>query len=83
MQQSFGLEQMRLAFQKYVQDSDLQFKYFAEILGVELEEAKIVGNATVDIARAKRAANEQAGTETGSNGTGGQSPAAPDPGTAP
>jgi hypothetical protein len=81
MQQAFGLEQMRLAFEKYRQDSDLQFKYFAEILGVEVEEAKIVGSATVDIAKAKRQADEQAGIEEGSNGAGGEPPAAADTGT--
>jgi len=59
MQQAFGLEQMRLAFEKYRTDADLQFKYFAEVLGVEVEEAKIVGGAAIDIARAKRVASEQ------------------------
>lgn len=78
MQQAFGLEQMRSALQKYMHDSEMQFKYFAEVLGVEVEEAKIVGSATVDIAKAKRAADEQTGTKAGSNGTGGQSPAAAD-----
>jgi len=76
MQQAFGLEQMRLAFEKYRNDAELQFKYFAEILGVEVEEAKIVGSATVDIAKAKRMADEQTGTENGSNGAGTESPAA-------
>jgi len=76
MQQAFGLEQMRLAFEKYRQDSDLQFKYFAEVLGVEVEEAKLVGAATVDIAKARRVADEQSKTEAGSNGAGGESPAA-------
>jgi hypothetical protein len=82
MQQAFGLEQMRIAFEKYRQDSDLQFKYFAEVLGVEVEEAKIVGSATVDIAKAKRLADEQTGNGKGSNGTGGKSPAATDSGKA-
>jgi len=76
MQQAFGLEQMRLAFEKYRQDSDLQFKYFAEILGVEVEEAKIVGSATVDLAKARKEANEQTGKTNGSAGTGAEQTAA-------
>lgn len=82
MQQAFGLEQMRIAFEKYRTDADLQFKYFAEVLGVEVEEAKIVGAATVDIAKAGRVANEQNGNEAGSNGAAGQQTAADDPGAA-
>jgi hypothetical protein len=70
MQQAVGLEQLRLGFEKYRTDAELQFKYFAEVLGVEVEEAKIVGSATVDIAKARKVANEN--TETGSNGTGGK-----------
>ena len=72
MQQAFGLEQMRLAFEKYRQDSDLQFKYFAEVLGVEVEEAKMVAGS---ISTAKKVADEQV---KGSNGAGAESPAAGD-----
>lgn len=82
MQQAFGLEQMRLGFEKYRQDSDLQFKYFAEVLGVEVEEAKLVGAATVDIAKARRVADEQTGNEAPGNGAAGKPTAAPDTGTA-
>ena len=82
MQQAFGLEQMRIAFEKYRQDSDLQFKYFAEVLSVEVEEAKIVGSATVDIAKARRVADEQTGNDAGSEGTAGEQTAASDPAAA-
>jgi len=67
MQQAFGLEQMRLAFEKYRQDSDLQFKYFAEVLGVEVKEAEMVSSA---LSTSRKAVNEN--TQTGSNGTGGK-----------
>jgi len=58
--------------QKYQHDSEMQFKYFAEILGVEVEEAKLVSGATIDIAKARREANEQAGNENGSDQPGGE-----------
>ncbi len=83
MQHAFGLEQMRSALDKYRHDSELQFKYFAEILGVEVEEAKLVGSATVDIAKAKREANEQTGKANGSKEPGAESPAAGDSTEAP
>lgn len=49
MSQAVGLEQLRTAFDKYKHDSELQFKYFAETLDAEVEEAKIVGKATTDL----------------------------------
>lgn len=61
MQQSFGLEQVRTALEKYQHDTELQFKYFAEVLGVEVEEAKIVGSATADLVKQQRVSNEQSG----------------------
>lgn len=53
MQQAIGLEQMKIAFDKYKQDSDLQFKYYAEVLGAEVEEAKLVGKATTELLKQK------------------------------
>ena len=40
MQQAFGLEQLRTAFEKYRTDAELQFKYFDSVLRSEVEEAK-------------------------------------------
>jgi hypothetical protein len=51
MAQAVSLEQIREALDKYKHDSELQFKYFAEVLGAEVEEAKIVGKATTDLAK--------------------------------
>ncbi len=58
MRTAVGLEQLGKAFDKYRHDSELQFKYFAEVLGAEVEEAKIVGKATADlVAQTKFGAN--------------------------
>jgi hypothetical protein len=54
-QQAIGLEQMRLSFEKYKQDAELQFKYWDSVLGAEVEEAKIVGKATTDLLKTKTA----------------------------
>lgn len=53
LQQAVELEQMRTAFDKYRQDTELQFKYWQETLRAEIEEAKIVGAATADMLKAK------------------------------
>jgi len=68
MQQAFGLEQLRTAFEKYRTDAELQFKYFDSVLKSEVEEAKIVGAATSQLDAKQREGNEN--TETGSNGIG-------------
>lgn len=61
MSQAVGLEQLKTAFDKYRHDSELQFKYFAEVLGAEVEEAKIVGKATTDlVSKAKFKGNQAA-----------------------
>lgn len=59
MQQAFGMEQLRTAFEKYRHDSEMQFKYFAELLGVEVDEAKIAGNAALELIKNQRATSEQ------------------------
>jgi hypothetical protein len=61
MAQAVGLEQLRTAFDKYRHDSELQFKYFAEILGAEVAEAKIVGEATADLVKATKFGDGQNG----------------------
>lgn len=53
MQQAMGLEQLRTAFEKYRTDAELQFKYWEGVLGAEVEEAKIVGSATAELAARK------------------------------
>lgn len=65
MQQAFGLEQLRTAFEKYRTDAELQFKYFAEVLGAEVDEAKIAGAATADLVKMQRRGNGKAGNNTG------------------
>jgi len=51
--QALGLERLRTAFEKYKQDTDLQFKYWKENLSSEVEEAKIVGDATTKLQAAR------------------------------
>lgn len=56
MSQAVGLEQLRSGLEKYKHDSELQFKYFAELLGAEVSEAEIVGKATGQLLTQARAA---------------------------
>lgn len=49
VQQAIELEKLRTAFDKYKTDAELQFKYWKEVLGSEVEEAKIAGSATVEM----------------------------------
>ncbi len=68
MQHAFGIEQMRIAFEKYKSDADRQFQYYDAVLKSEIEEAKLVGAATSQLAARQREGDEN--TETGSAGTG-------------
>ena len=66
VEQALEIEQLKVAMDKYTQDTDLKFKYFEANIKSEVEEAKIVGAATKDLqvaqAEARRNANG-AGTE--------------------
>jgi hypothetical protein len=53
MQQAIGLEQLRTAVDKNARDADRQFKYWDAVLSAEVEEAKIVGQATTELIKAK------------------------------
>lgn len=68
MQNALGLEQLQQALQKYIHESDLQFKYFDSVLNAEVEEAKIVGSATADLAKMQGAGNDEADREDGPRG---------------
>jgi len=59
MQQAIGLEQIRSTVDKYKADQETQFKYWAEVLRAEIEEAKIVGAATVQLLAAKEKPDDQ------------------------
>ena len=80
MQQAFGLEQLRTGLAKYTHDSELQFKYFAEVLGVEVEEAKLVAQAVAGMMNAGKGDDDQNGTKETSNGAAGKPTAADDTG---
>lgn len=51
--QAVELEKIRTTLDKYRHDSELQFKYWKEVLGSEIEEAKIAGAATTELVKAK------------------------------
>ena len=59
MQQAFGLEQLRTAFEKYRTDAELQFKYFDAVLQSEVAEAQIVGKATADLVTMQKDGNDK------------------------
>ncbi len=81
MQQAFGLEQLRDALNKYIHDSELQFKYFDSVLKSEVEEAKIVGAATASLSSKQNEGTKQTGIENTGNGAAGKPAIANDPGT--
>lgn len=71
MAMSVQLEQIRTALDKYQHDTTMQFNYWKEVLGAEVEEAKIVGGATTDLVKAKndRKNANGSGSETSGNGS--------------
>lgn len=70
MKLSVQMSQLQTAFLKYQHDTQLQFDYWKEVLGAEVEEAKIVGAATTDLVKAKsdRKAAANGGSETSRTG---------------
>lgn len=68
MQNALGLEQLRVAFEKYRTDADREMEYFKAVLSSEVEEAKIVGSATTQLAVRQREGTNKAGTGSGGNG---------------
>jgi hypothetical protein len=62
MTQAVQTEQLKPAVDKYKHDSELQFKYWEKTMDVEVEEAKIAGDATVKMLAAE-------GKPDGSEGT--------------
>ena len=69
LDQALGLERLRTAFEKYKQDTDLQFKYWSDNLGSEVEEAKIVGAATTTLEAARVTPEQKGKTDKASAGT--------------
>lgn len=59
MQDAVALEKLREAINKYKHDSELAFKYWAESLGAEIEEAKIAGPAVADLMKTRLEGNAQ------------------------
>lgn len=87
LQQSLALEQVRVALGKYQTDVETQFKYYAEVLNAQIEEAKITAQTVVQLrqilANSSKEANKQiedstndpGRTDTGSEGASAESAA--------
>lgn len=72
MQQAVGLEQMGRALEKYRADQETEFKYWRETLLAEIEEAKLVGKATLDlISQTRFNGGNNDGKPAGESGDGG------------
>lgn len=73
LNQAVALEQVRASLEKYRIDVETQFKYYAEVLQAQIEEAKITTGAVVDIRKllvsaateSQRIANEGRSNEPG------------------
>lgn len=59
LDQALGLESLRVSIDKRMGEMELQFKYWSENLQSEVEEAKIVGKATVELEKARNAPTDQ------------------------
>lgn len=70
VQAAMDLEELRTAFDKYKQDTDLQFKYFEAVLNSEVEESKIVGKATQGLLTHQNGGNNAANGNSGNVGGG-------------
>jgi hypothetical protein len=53
MQQAVALEQMRTAITKYQTDAELQFKYWAEVMKAQIEEAKLALSGITEVIKAR------------------------------
>lgn len=76
MQQAVGLEQLRTAFDKYKQDTELVFKYWAKVMDVQVKEAEIVGRATTELLTADQRAQAASGGAPTSDSAGAGGPEA-------
>jgi hypothetical protein len=53
MQQAIALDQVGKSLEKYMHDSELQFKYWNSVLQAQVEEAKIATGGVIDIAKVR------------------------------
>jgi hypothetical protein len=72
----FTLQQQ---LEKYKTDSELLYKYRTDALDAEIEEAKIVGQATLDLQREQRSFTEAGDRQAAASMAGSTPPGAPDP----
>jgi hypothetical protein len=65
LQQSIALEQVRVALGKYQTDVETQFKYWAEVLRAQIEEAKITASSVVELRKLLSKQTEEKTNDTG------------------
>jgi len=73
LNQAVALEQVRAALEKYRIDVETQFKYYAEVLQAQIEEAKITASSVVEIRKilsssaieSKRLVDEESSNDKG------------------
>lgn len=82
IQQALALEQLRTALGKYQTDAELQFKYYAEVLNAQIEEAKLAVQGVVDMLKVKQTAQTQADKPVKSQSKGNGSDTVSDKGSA-
>lgn len=77
-QQAIALEQLRTALDKYKTDAELQYKYYDTVLNAQIEEAKLAVTGVVDLANARKKAQEakENGSKAASKTDGNESRAA-------
>jgi len=69
MDRAIGTKETTIALDKYKHDSSLQHSYWSDVLGSEVEEAKIVGGATTELLKTRESAQKQLPKpESGSKG---------------
>lgn len=71
METAVGLEQLRTSLDKYKHDTEMQFKYWADVLKSEIEEMKVVGRATADLLAAQQRGDDGAGKSNGASAANG------------
>lgn len=68
MNQAVALEQVRVALDKYRTDVETQFKYYAEVLQAQIEEAKITASSVVEIRKILSTSKSEAARLSNDNG---------------
>lgn len=69
MDRAIGTKETQISLDKYKHDSSLQHSYWSDVLGSEVEEAKIVGGATTELLKARESVPKLPRPESGQKET--------------